>query len=1022
MKVETIGIVYPKPKSLVAYQSYGDHWYDAATLLFGSETVLTFSDDDGKIIWGKVCNAEVDFLLFIENLPQWFELGIDININGIRVPKVLYCWDSHLHYFTYLQSMMNHFDKVFMASRVDAERLGAEWMPPAYNELLHRPLGLMKKWDIGFIGQQDNVIRRLPGMMTRLEALEDLQYRFREKVFIGQRYYGENYVGIMNECRCMFDWPTNASVGTRFYEALGMGIPIISPVCFEEREHSELVYPVNTIVSLPSSTSCFGESLMVSIIRDERKLDEIVQQQVDFCKKFRPTYKHRLEEMCNKIEIDSHKEKDLVSMSANEKCVVDIERVLDKNRCLMDASQYIDNKLCGKSLGVVIPTQFAIPTINGLVANLIATAKRLGVSVKICVVGPSKPSDSNRVSDRFADSYFPDDPDGNVVYCSSLRNGEPVDDFTFRVNDGLEIVRNSDFILICNDDVVMAKDALENMLLVLADYQYDIVGPLSNCDYSWQHSYRTGLKGIGQGTDVEFGIGMDYINREFEERIMNSYSCDMLPEDAVNLSTEKREWVAGYFMLFRRDVLDTYGKLDESMKMVCSDEEYCGRLPEGRVGYCFNAFVFHYGAVTRKVEEGKNCVLYHEVDNSDKIRCSNLAKRRSYLVDKRRSATVVFYAGPSWEKWSLDNLKVGGIGGSESCQLYLAYELSKLGYNVEMYYDWSGIKSGWAKDYRWEEFDIAKLDNRAIAGENIVVIYVRTPRKIISDIDGLGSSRKIKMILWNHDVAYGDFSYKDLARTDMIVNLSPWHKDYWETVLEVNPNKIRIIGDGVDKRHRCDVKPSLIRMNTKADTMRLIYASSYDRGLDILLAILKKVGFPYKLDVYYGSHNLEKTIESLANSSSNAERNRGLQLGEWYKKLCDDIKSLGSSVELHSRVAEDELVAAFNDSDVFVYPTYFHETYCITALYAQLAGLHIISRPLAALATTLSHRANLIDGDVYDVSVQERYVSALEGLYAAGAYKARVPYEMRRNYIEQHRWGNIVKKWDYLIGELTIPR
>jgi len=77
---------------------------------------------------------------------------------------------------------------------------------------------------------------------------------------------------------------------------------------------------------------------------------------------------------------------------------------------------------------------------------------------------------------------------------------------------------------------------------------------------------------------------------------------------------------------------------------------------------------------------------------------------------------------------------------------------------------------------------------------------------------------------------------------------------------------------------------------------------------------------------------------------------------------------------------------------------------------------------LAALDTTLGHRATMVRGDVYGVSTQERYRQALRRLNAGGVYRAPVFTKARQNYLKRHTWDNIAEEWNYLFMELREKR
>ena len=98
--------------------------------------------------------------------------------------------------------------------------------------------------------------------------------------------------------------------------------------------------------------------------------------------------------------------------------------------------------------------------------------------------------------------------------------------------------------------------------------------------------------------------------------------------------------------------------------------------------------------------------------------------------------------------------------------------------------------------------------------------------------------------LWAHDVTLGKLTDEDLDGTKIIA-LSKWHKDHLQ---EQYPTAdIFIAGNGID--------PERFSEKHKRDPYKLIYASSPDRGLDVVLKGFPKIRSEHpqaSLDVYYG--------------------------------------------------------------------------------------------------------------------------------------------------------------------------
>lgn len=966
--IGNIALVYPSER--VRYQSYGDHWVDAAVELLGEKNVMHYRSID-EVRQGH------DLYMFIEALPHWF----DERVCSFS-PRVLYCWDTHLSYFCYLMSFINRFDHVYVANRFDAGRLNdysprknVTYLPPGFNSKLHRPLGIEKKYDIGFIGQQDGLIRRYPESRTRYEALVAMQEVFEGRCFIGQKFYGEDYVKLLNECKMVLDYRTHFEVGARVYECIGMGLPVACQVFTESEMLQSLV------VEAFKYTKISGSDPKISFKQLRDDIDRTIELNHNpSIRKELFTYTNRLETILRSTKVE--KKTKVVNLPFVNQEVTPDEGI--KN-----------------GIGIVIPTQFVTPTLlDTLVPSIFTSCRAMGRYCHLVLVCDEDISGENKkkIEDIIGDNC-------GEKLTTILDNGN----FTKKVNIGLSLLVKDwkvQYFGILNDDIVLCKDSIENLIKALESYQSDIVGPVSNCDYKWKHDilFRDwrGVDLIPSREYKDFGL-------QWESNLFALSSRDVKGINLGFCATTSTDWVAFYCTFMRRDVLETYGLLDEHMEMVCSDEEYCSRLPKGRVGYITQSFVFHYGAVTRKQEEKKNSIKYHNTDACDNASRKLKSKKTSKIKN------VIFYSGPSWEKWSSANLRKGGsgIGGSEACQIHLANALARAGYNVNMYYDWDGggVDSDQYTSYSYEHFDTIIENVTQSTLKETVFIYSRQPHKMIEVATKMRDENPIS-ILWNHDIMYADTQDLDLSRADAVVNVGSWHRYVWNWIRsDVTLQKYRVINNGINLSEVCIV-PNMVKAaltSKNSPTKRLIWTSSWDRGLDVLCEILRRMPqADLDLYVYYGTYNLEQWIK----------RTNNMKLLDWLNRLKSNLES-DKRIKVVGRVSEAELMEAFRDSDIWCYPTHFQETFCLSALMAQATNCKILTRPLAALADTVGHRGIMVTGDVFKEDTINRYCEELSKLLVS---KEGCMTNETFEYVHAHRWESIAERWIYLFKELDLRR
>jgi len=179
---------------------------------------------------------------------------------------------------------------------------------------------------------------------------------------------------------------------------------------------------------------------------------------------------------------------------------------------------------------------------------------------------------------------------------------------------------------------------------------------------------------------------------------------------------------------------------------------------------------------------------------------------------------------------------------------------------------------------------------------------------------------------------------------------------------------------------------------------KLFYGSSYDRGLDILLAMWPEIKKTYPdttLDVCYGWDLFDKGYVN------NPERMA------WKNKIDAQMRQPG--ITHHGRVGKGDLQKIRQACGIWVYPTYFAEICCITALETQKDGLVSVTMDDFALKETVGAGFK-IEGDIYEKETKKAFLDALlalmgdSKLFEAESKKAR-------EFAKGYEWDTIAKKW-----------
>ena len=211
--------------------------------------------------------------------------------------------------------------------------------------------------------------------------------------------------------------------------------------------------------------------------------------------------------------------------------------------------------------------------------------------------------------------------------------------------------------------------------------------------------------------------------------------------------------------------------------------------------------------------------------------------------------------------------------------------------------------------------------------EDFQIICSR-PREILED--------KIR-VFWCHDLPEDPEStkFRDPKWRDQFhkfVFISNWQYQRYQLVhgLDLSSKSI-VLESGIDPA------PKTVFESKGGDKIRLVYTSTPQRGLEILVPVFEKLAEIHPdihLDVFssfkiYGWDEADKQFEPL------------------YDRIRDHSK-----MTYRGFVPNEELKAHLNESHIFAYPSIWLETSCRAMLESMSAGLVCVHPNLAALPET----------------------------------------------------------------------
>lgn len=542
--------------------------------------------------------------------------------------------------------------------------------------------------------------------------------------------------------------------------------------------------------------------------------------------------------------------------------------------------------------------------------------------------------------------------------------------FAQAVNIGIK-AGNSKYVMILNDDVIVSKGWLKKMVnLCKQRPEVGAVGPLSNCDKGWLHQYDINIGG------VNLLPGQNNVE-QISPIIPQIYDFQSPYKEQI-----EREWLALYCTLIPRSVINKTGILDEKFTNSGEDTDYCRRI--AKMGYknisLHESFVFHFGAVSRKLLEKENPGSYQAADR----------QTQAYLSEKWGRKNVVIYTGPAWERWDFRNVDNGGIAGSETWATELARAFSRLGYRVRVFCDCpsQGIMDG----------DIEYLHYASWADyieQNWIDYFIssRTTDPLRFPV------RAGKTYVMIHDIWL--LSQKDqlfLDKVDKFCVLSEWHKDFAGNYHGIPADKMWMTSNGLDfSRFEID--------GIEREPYRLVYSSSPDRGLDTLLYLFDfmKAEIPeLELHIYYGFDNWEKSI---LHKGSDEQRKKMEEIKEAMKK---------PGVFYHGRIGQKDLAREFKKASLWAYPTDFEETFGITAIECQRAGIPVVASNYAGLRTTVGNSGVLIGsgkkGESYTKEYREEFVDKCVEILQDNSVWKKWSQKGFEN-TEKYSWDKVALEW-----------
>ena len=339
-----------------------------------------------------------------------------------------------------------------------------------------------------------------------------------------------------------------------------------------------------------------------------------------------------------------------------------------------------------------------------------------------------------------------------------------------------------------------------------------------------------------------------------------------------------------------------------------------------------------------------------------------------YVITQRRyqpqilsnGRTVVIHSGGMIEQnpWNPNN--ISNIGsGSEIMAINLSKMLVKRGYRVilfghfiqpELNLDYEGMWDG------VEYYDYTAY-NEFI--QRYYVDYLIVSRRS----DNLVYYDNIKNVyLWVHDIYPQDAQYIFQTHPEKfkgMLCLSEWHRQLNIREYKLPEKMVKCISNAIFFNR--------FRKTSNKIPHSFIWTSDIYRGLEYAIEMFKSIKLRYPdstFKIFGKRYNLsaELSLEIANIASLNRPKGGERVEGAPPPRSLNPTVGMSSCIEFYDRVSQEELTVELLQSDVWLYPNNFEETYCISAVEAAAAGCLVCCNVHAGLLTTVGDRGAVIKG------------------------------------------------------------
>ena len=206
---------------------------------------------------------------------------------------------------------------------------------------------------------------------------------------------------------------------------------------------------------------------------------------------------------------------------------------------------------------------------------------------------------------------------------------------------------------------------------------------------------------------------------------------------------------------------------------------------------------------------------------------------------------------------------------------------------------------------------------------------------------------------------------------DWYVFNSHWNYEKFRYFFDIPTERSTVIKNGINNFPKR-------KIYKKGEPIKLLHHNTPWRGLNVVLRAMQEIKNPnITLDVYSSTQVYGDQFKQ--------------QNDDAFKPLYEQAKQL-PNVNYIGYKPNEYILEHMNEYDMYVYPSVFEETFCVSAMEALAAGVHVITNNFGALYETCAEWPVYIN---YNKNYETMAVATAAAIEVAASY-------LHEDYIQNH--------------------